>query len=229
MLPLKLPFLLQSPGKEVNRHPVVKSIFFILNQGIATGRSAPHSYPVTSGGSNVASPSARSAPQTTGLGRLPMPVGFFGDACPKGWGSLGFLLHHTQKGYSTLDIDGCGSKSQYQNGTLVSGNMDQHLRNPCCLNFEPHPYHTPHWNMESVKTRDRKRRVESDAHQDARGEMEKCLLGQFFPWQGMDLLAKRTKDKGHKSWPPIGGTTKTWTNIGKPKGQRVDSLWAAQS
>ena len=25
---------------------------------------------------------------------------------------------------------GCGSKNRYQNGTLVSGNMDQHLRNP---------------------------------------------------------------------------------------------------
>ena len=29
--------------------------------------------------------------------------------------------------------NGCGSKNRYQNGTLVSGNMDQHLRNPCCL------------------------------------------------------------------------------------------------
>ena len=28
---------------------------------------------------------------------------------------------------------GCGSKNRYQNGTLVSGNMDQNLRNPSCL------------------------------------------------------------------------------------------------
>ena len=28
---------------------------------------------------------------------------------------------------------GCGSKNRYQNGTLVSGNMDQTLRNPSCL------------------------------------------------------------------------------------------------
>ena len=27
---------------------------------------------------------------------------------------------------------GCGSKNRYQNGTLVSGNMDQNLRNPSC-------------------------------------------------------------------------------------------------
>ena len=34
---------------------------------------------------------------------------------------------------------GCGSKNRYQNGTLVSGNMDQHLRNPSCLILS----HTP--------------------------------------------------------------------------------------
>ena len=28
---------------------------------------------------------------------------------------------------------GCGSKNRYQNGTLVSGNMDQNLRNPSCF------------------------------------------------------------------------------------------------
>ena len=28
---------------------------------------------------------------------------------------------------------GCGSKTRYQNGTLVSGNMDQNLRNPSWL------------------------------------------------------------------------------------------------
>ena len=28
---------------------------------------------------------------------------------------------------------GCGSKNRCQNGTLVSGNMDQNLRNPSCL------------------------------------------------------------------------------------------------
>ena len=28
---------------------------------------------------------------------------------------------------------GCGSKNRYQNGTLVSGNMDQNPRNPSCL------------------------------------------------------------------------------------------------
>ena len=28
---------------------------------------------------------------------------------------------------------GCGSKNWYQNGTLVSGNMDQSLRNPSCF------------------------------------------------------------------------------------------------
>ena len=28
---------------------------------------------------------------------------------------------------------GCGSKNRYQNGTLVSGNMDQTLSNPPCL------------------------------------------------------------------------------------------------
>ena len=28
---------------------------------------------------------------------------------------------------------GCGSKNRYQNGTLVSGNMDQNLRSPSCL------------------------------------------------------------------------------------------------
>ena len=28
---------------------------------------------------------------------------------------------------------GCGSKNRYQNGTLVSRNMDQNLRNPSCL------------------------------------------------------------------------------------------------
>ena len=31
-------------------------------------------------------------------------------------------------------------KKTYQNGTLVSGNMDQNLRHPSCLKFEPHPY-----------------------------------------------------------------------------------------
>ena len=29
--------------------------------------------------------------------------------------------------------NGCGSKNRYQNGTLVSGNMDQNPRNPSCL------------------------------------------------------------------------------------------------
>ena len=33
----------------------------------------------------------------------------------------------------------CGSKSWYQNGTLVSGNMDQNLRN-VLFNFESHPF-----------------------------------------------------------------------------------------
>ena len=28
---------------------------------------------------------------------------------------------------------GCGSKNRYQNGTLLSGNMDQNPRNPSCL------------------------------------------------------------------------------------------------
>ena len=33
-----------------------------------------------------------------------------------------------------LDVPhGCGSKNRYQNETLVSGNMDQNLRNPSCL------------------------------------------------------------------------------------------------
>ena len=30
---------------------------------------------------------------------------------------------------------GCGSKNRYQHGSLVSGNMDQNLRNPSCLIF----------------------------------------------------------------------------------------------
>ena len=30
-------------------------------------------------------------------------------------------------------------KNRDQNGTLVSGHMDQNLRNPSLLNFEPHP------------------------------------------------------------------------------------------
>ena len=29
--------------------------------------------------------------------------------------------------------NGCGSKNRYQNGTLVSGNMDQNPHNPSCL------------------------------------------------------------------------------------------------
>ena len=32
---------------------------------------------------------------------------------------------------------GCGSKKRYQNGTLVSGNMGQNLRNPSCLRATP--------------------------------------------------------------------------------------------
>ena len=32
-----------------------------------------------------------------------------------------------------LSLYGCGSKNRYQNGTLVSGNMDQNLHNPSCL------------------------------------------------------------------------------------------------
>ena len=35
--------------------------------------------------------------------------------------------------YIYIYIHGCGSKNWYQNGTLVSGNMDQNLRNPSCL------------------------------------------------------------------------------------------------
>ena len=35
--------------------------------------------------------------------------------------------------------DGCGSKNRCQNGTLVSGHMDQNLRNPLLLNFLSHP------------------------------------------------------------------------------------------
>ena len=31
------------------------------------------------------------------------------------------------------ELFGCGSKKRYQNGTLVSGNMDQNPRNPSCL------------------------------------------------------------------------------------------------
>ena len=38
--------------------------------------------------------------------------------------------HPQRKGRS---IYGCGSKNRYQNGTLVSGNMDQNLRNPYCF------------------------------------------------------------------------------------------------
>ena len=33
----------------------------------------------------------------------------------------------------SLKTNGSGSKILYQNGTLVSGNMDQHSRNPSCL------------------------------------------------------------------------------------------------
>ena len=37
---------------------------------------------------------------------------------------------------------GCGSKNRYQNGTLVSGNMDQNLRNSSCLIMShTHIYH----------------------------------------------------------------------------------------
>ena len=32
-----------------------------------------------------------------------------------------------------LSQNGCGSKNRYQNGSLVSGNMGQNLRNPSCL------------------------------------------------------------------------------------------------
>ena len=32
-----------------------------------------------------------------------------------------------------IECNMAGSKNQYQNGTLVSGNMDQNLRNPSCL------------------------------------------------------------------------------------------------
>ena len=42
-----------------------------------------------------------------------------------------FLLERSLPSGSLLY--GCGSKIRYQNGTLVSGNMDQHLRNPSCL------------------------------------------------------------------------------------------------
>ena len=35
----------------------------------------------------------------------------------------------------------CRSKNRYQNGTLVSGNMDQNLRsNSCWFNFDPHSF-----------------------------------------------------------------------------------------
>ena len=30
--------------------------------------------------------------------------------------------------------------NRYQHGTLVSGNMDQNLRNPCFFDFEPDPF-----------------------------------------------------------------------------------------
>ena len=39
-------------------------------------------------------------------------------------GNAGVESSGKPKGY------GCASKNRYQNGTLVSGNMDQHLRNP---------------------------------------------------------------------------------------------------
>ena len=53
-------------------------------------------------------------------------------------------------GLTTGNPCGCGSKNRYQNGTLVSGNMDQNLPNPfclilshresmCCLGFRPSP------------------------------------------------------------------------------------------
>ena len=32
-----------------------------------------------------------------------------------------------------VNVFGCGSKNRHQNGTLVSGNMDQNLRNHACL------------------------------------------------------------------------------------------------
>ena len=35
---------------------------------------------------------------------------------------------------------GCGSKNRYHNGTLVSGNMDQNLRNSSCLILSHNPF-----------------------------------------------------------------------------------------
>ena len=49
-------------------------------------------------------------------GKLPFQVGFT-------------LETHRHKGKTC----GCGSNDRYQNGTLVSGNMDQNLLNPSCL------------------------------------------------------------------------------------------------
>ena len=51
------------------------------------------------------------------------------------WGTLGVALKGPSWRFPSFERHpyGCGSKSRYQNGTLVSGNMDQNLRTPSCL------------------------------------------------------------------------------------------------
>ena len=48
-------------------------------------------------------------------------------------GRLGQALTLRRVSRGFLWTNGCGSKNRYQNGTLVSGNMDQNLRTPSCL------------------------------------------------------------------------------------------------
>ena len=49
--------------------------------------------------------------------------------------ALGFKPQLTNPNHQLRlpETNGSGSKNRYQNGTLVRGNMDQHLRNPSCL------------------------------------------------------------------------------------------------
>ena len=65
-------------------------------------------------------------------------------------GALGCALISLQ--HNKHKPNGCGSKNRYQNGTLVSGNMDQNLRNPSCLILSHIQMPTPQLQKGALQT-----------------------------------------------------------------------------
>ena len=85
---------------------------------------------------------------------------------------------------------GCGSKNRYQNGTLVSGNMDQNLRKPSCLILshtqvlgpeKPPGSETPTFPMPRFKSVDPERVQRLSA--SAGGRRPRSIGHRKWPWR----------------------------------------------